>query len=555
MFGELVARSGTDDTSSTAAVARPIPRERDAIVSEAPKHEPVSVGTDKVIVAPAQRLRSPAGSASSDTTAPGLQGRASSRFTATASVAAGDGERAGVHGIVQRLVMAELGFTEAIDADRPLNEVGLDSLMAVKLANSLEKEFGTPVAVAELLRGPTINQLVDLVAPGEAIRHAGDPAKTSTGHADTLQVRAPIADSSTHVAAEAHTPPDLAPEGRNGRRFHGGTGLQQAISGRAPAATATISSATESASQTQIAGIDKEAPPVHSINGSTTDHFRTPLTRSSPTASGSVGKWLIAPQPNPNAKARLFCFPYAGGGLVSFRPWSQLIDDTVELVAVEPPGRGTRITEAPIDELDVFVERLLTEMLDWLDRPAAFFGHCLGGLTMVGTLSAISGQHAQFIKHCFACGVRPPHLLKRRGRFEDELIYDIMLHRDFDVSIPPYAQADEIFADIIRHFDIEAANKMLETPKLRALLLPTVRAEFKMAYCYEYQPAEPFACPISSFVGQQDPWVSAEDSAGWSKLTRGTFRNHVRNGTHFLMADDRDYILETIKKEFVDPLN
>jgi surfactin synthase thioesterase subunit len=223
----------------------------------------------------------------------------------------------------------------------------------------------------------------------------------------------------------------------------------------------------------------------------------------------------------------------------------------VEVVAVEPPGRGTRINETAVDDLDAFVERLLPEMVDWLDRPAAFFGHCLGGLTMFATLCALPEGCAHFIKHSFACGVKPPHLLKRRGEFEDNLVYDMMLHQEFDISVPLYAQADEIFADIIRHFDMPAANKMLEIQTLRKVLLPTIRAEFGMAYNYEYQPVEPFSFPISSFVGDSDPWVSEEDSAGWGELTRGGFTNHVRKGSHFLMADDGEYILETINNEFV----
>ena len=173
---------------------------------------------------------------------------------------------------------------------------------------------------------------------------------------------------------------------------------------------------------------------------------------------------------------------------------------------------------------------------------------------MFRTLTQISGERAQFIKHCFACGVRPPHLLKRRGKFEDELVYDLMLHRDFDLSVPPYDQTDEIFADVIRHFDIRAANRMLDTPKLRTLLLPTVRAEFKMAYNFAYKPVEPFAFPVSSFVGHFDPWVSAEDSNGWGRHTSVAFKNHMRKGSHFLMEDDREYILSTIKMEFIDQL-
>ncbi|MGA8388307.1 MAG: alpha/beta fold hydrolase, partial [Pseudolabrys sp.] len=227
-------------------------------------------------------------------------------------------------------------------------------------------------------------------------------------------------------------------------------------------------------------------------------------------------------------------------------------DGAVEVVAVEAPGRGTRINETAVDDLDTFVEGLLPEMVGWLDRPSAFFGHCLGGLTMFATLHALPEACMHFIKYAFACGVRPPHLLKRRGEFEDNLAYDMMLHRNFDVRLPPFAQTDEIFANIIRQFDTPAANRMLEIPKLREVLLPTIRAEFRMAYNYEYARLEPFSFPISSFVGDSDPWVSEEDSAGWGELTRGGFTNHIRKGSHFLMAEDGGYILETINNEFVN---
>jgi surfactin synthase thioesterase subunit len=220
-------------------------------------------------------------------------------------------------------------------------------------------------------------------------------------------------------------------------------------------------------------------------------------------------------------------------------------------VAVEPPGRGTRIDETPIDDLGTFVDRLLPEMIDWLDRSAAFFGHCLGGLTMFAMLCTLPEGCAEFIQHAFACGVRPPHLLKRRGTFEDNLLYDTMLHQDFDVTVPLYAQSDEIFTSIIRQFDTPAADRMLDIPQLRKALLPTIRAEFAMADRYEYRPVRPFSFPISSFVGDVDPWVSQQHSAGWGELTRGRFTHHVRTGSHFLMAEDREFILRTIGNELV----
>ena len=369
------------------------------------------------------------------------------------------------------------------------------------LANNLEDEFGILISISELITGPTINQLSD--------------------HLSDL------------IAQRAHNE---------------ATEFDLAVPSVA-ALSANAYAADEAAIDSVGAGKDVlDYFDVGNISGNGTAAVFRPADVA---ASRDAGKWLIAPRPNPDAKVRLFCFPYAGGGLASFRTWAHLFDGTVEVVAVEPPGRGTRMNEAAVDDLDTFVNRLLPEMADWLDRPSAFFGHCLGGLTMFATLCALPDASAHFIKHVFACGVRPPHLLKRRREFEDNLVYDMMLRGEFDIRIPPYAQTDEIFADIIRQFDTPAANRMLEIPKLRKVLLPTIRAEFGMAQ-NEYQPVEPFVFPISSFVGDADPWVSEEDSASWGEFTRGVFTNHVRKGSHFLMADNGEYILKTINRDFVN---
>jgi acyl transferase domain-containing protein/surfactin synthase thioesterase subunit/acyl carrier protein len=418
---------------------------------------------------------------------------------------------------LQQRITTELGFVDPIDPDRPLNEVGLDSLRSVTLANNLEDEFGVLISISQLISGPTINELADhLTNLGTAEKAAVAPAITIQNGIEQFPNR-----------------------------------VVQYINGQA-AAEDSADSNSDNREAYLHAGVSEKIPRGNgSTNGTGAQNFATtfrPADQAS--VSQGAGKWLIAPRPNPAAKARIFCFPFAGGGLVSFRAWAPLFDAAVEVVAVEAPGRGTRINETAIDDMDTFVAGLLPEMVDWLDRPSAFFGHCLGGLTMFATLHALPEACTRFIKYAFACGVRPPHLLRRRGEFEDNLAYDMMLHREFDARLPPFAQTDEIFANVIRQFDTPAANRMLEIPKLREVLLPTIRAEFRMAYNYKYEPVEPFSFPISSFVGQSDPWVSEEDSAGWGELTRGGFTNHVRKGSHFLMAEDGGYILDAINDEF-----
>jgi polyketide synthase PksL len=49
----------------------------------------------------------------------------------------------------------------AIDCDKPFQDYGLDSILAVKLSSALEKEFGCPVSPAWLVEHSTVNALTD----------------------------------------------------------------------------------------------------------------------------------------------------------------------------------------------------------------------------------------------------------------------------------------------------------------------------------------------------------------------------------------------------------
>ena len=486
----------------------------------------------------------------------GRSGEPEKRVGAADAGAAGlnGGERVRLRSVLQQRIMAELGFVEPLDPDRPLNEAGLDSLRSVALSNRLEQDFGIPVPVAVLIGGPTINQLADYVHEESAGRQHSSSAAHPPAIISSAAVAASVA-SSAIAAANVASP--AAPAVRFGTSEIRTVG--DGLKARTELQQATDQELDDTA--TDVAGNAPSGPgkkaaataPDNGVTGGANEGLGRPVRRPADGAAvRSAGQWLIAPRPNPGAKARLFCFPYAGGGLVSFRAWPQLLDQSVEMVAVEPPGRGTRINEPAIDDLETFVERLLPEVIAWLDRPSAFFGTCLGGLTMFATLRALPEASVHFVKYLFACGVRPPHLLKRRGAFEDNLAFDMMLHGDFDSRIPPYAQTDEIFAGIISRFDMPAADRMLSAPKLRKALLPTIRAEFEMAYNYRYEHGEPFSFPFASFVGDSDPWVSKADSAAWRDLTSGGFTNHLRKGSHFLMLDDREYIVRTINKEFAN---
>jgi epothilone polyketide synthase C len=360
-----------------------------------------------------------------------------------------EGRRALAVSLIRERITKELGFAEPIDTRQPLNELGLDSLMSVNVANRLEAALGIPVPLVKLIRGPSIEQLVDELFPASA--------------ASAKETAAP-----NRVNARSRT---------------------------------------------------------------------------------STDGWLVFPRPVASPRARLFCFPFAGAGATAFRAWAESMPADIELVAVEPPGRAGRIAETPVTSVKMFTDGLFPSLLSHLDRPFAFFGHCLGGVTAFESARRLLEEHGTLPSHLFVSAARPPHLLDREGEFERRLLASLLDHGDFDPLLPAHEQTDSVFAEIIRLFNIGATDEFLSKPELRRALLPAVRADFAMASGYRAMPEALPGLPITCFNGLDDPYVTREDAVAWSEYTRTTFRLHLREGAHFLVVDDKAFILDAISHE------
>src|SRR5262249_50351266 len=50
-----------------------------------------------------------------------------------------------------------------------------------------------------------------------------------------------------------------------------------------------------------------------------------------PRSPARPNPWVVLPRPNPSARLRLFCFPYAGGGASIYAPWGRLLPADVEV--------------------------------------------------------------------------------------------------------------------------------------------------------------------------------------------------------------------------------
>ncbi len=240
----------------------------------------------------------------------------------------------------------------------------------------------------------------------------------------------------------------------------------------------------------------------------------------------SINSWLTCSKPNPQAKVRLFCFPYAGGGSLIFREWSQELLPYIEVYAIQLPGRESRLQEPAFNRLQPLVEQLSQAILPNLNQPFAFFGHSMGGLIAFEVTRCLRRLGLRPM-HLFISGARAPHL------------------PDLDPPIHNLPQIE--FIEELRRFN-GTPTTILENAELMELLLPTLRADFAVLETYIYTPEPPLSCPITVFGGLEDEIVNQDELKAWKEHTNQTFCLQMLPGNHFFLQQERVRLLEFISQ-------
>jgi medium-chain acyl-[acyl-carrier-protein] hydrolase len=241
----------------------------------------------------------------------------------------------------------------------------------------------------------------------------------------------------------------------------------------------------------------------------------------------AANPWLVRAKLNPEAKLRLFCLPHAGGGASVFRDWWRFLPSSVEVCAVQLPGREARFREAPFSRLSPLVEALATNLQPYLDRPYALFGHSMGAL--VGF---------ELARHWRRNGPLPAHLFVSARRAPQLAM----------TEKPSYALPDEDFLASLRRFG-GAVDPILDNPELLEVVMPALRADFAVVETYAYADEPRLDVPITAFGGQADPVVLPEHLEAWRMQTTAAFRLRMMPGDHFFLQTQQDLLLRDLAEE------
>ncbi|WP_329011162.1 alpha/beta fold hydrolase [Micromonospora rifamycinica] len=248
-----------------------------------------------------------------------------------------------------------------------------------------------------------------------------------------------------------------------------------------------------------------------------------------PQSAEQVEKWVRRFHPAPECAARLVCLPHAGGSASFFHPVSRALAPTVEVLAIQYPGRQDRRHEAALGSIAELADRILDALRHLDDRPLALFGHSMGAILGYEVALRMRDAGLPAPTHLFASGRRAP------SRYRDEGVHHL--------------PDDRIVSELRTLSGTDAT--MLADPEVLAMILPAIRSDYRAVETYRHDPGRKLDCPVTVLTGDSDPRVSLDEAGAWAEHTTGPTELKVFPGGHFFLVDRSADVLAVLRRELL----
>lgn len=221
----------------------------------------------------------------------------------------------------------------------------------------------------------------------------------------------------------------------------------------------------------------------------------------------------------------LLCLPFGGAGASFFYPWRGL-GAGLRVHPVQLPGRDRRITERPYTDVFEAVDGLAVQLRHELPpgSPVALFGHSMGAVLAFELACRLPAEGFRVVHLVVSGSPAPGFERDRRASGLD----------------------DEEFLSRVEEF-AGHRHPALDDPEMRAMLLPTLRADVLMHESYHPRSREPIDVPITAVRGEHDGLVSHEDLLRWGGATTSQFLPAQLPGGHMYLIDGPGPLLALVR--------
>jgi surfactin synthase thioesterase subunit len=208
----------------------------------------------------------------------------------------------------------------------------------------------------------------------------------------------------------------------------------------------------------------------------------------------------------------MFCLPFAGGDANSYTPFNRLSDASLEVIALELPGRRIRFNEKLLESVDQMAEDYLNQLKGYRDSPYVIFGHSMGALIGFVMIRKMISRGMKVPMHFFASGFASPSVALTDAR----------------KRMPGKEELKEKMRETM-----EIPVSFLNSALYPLIYEPVLCCDLKALKNYQYFSAPPFNIPITVFIGNEDE-VTIEEAWSWQEETSKTIiRENSFDGTMF----------------------
>lgn len=225
-------------------------------------------------------------------------------------------------------------------------------------------------------------------------------------------------------------------------------------------------------------------------------------------------KWFFGLSGNSAASYRMFAFPFSGGNAMSYADWKHWLRPDIQLFGAQLPGRGMRMNEPLISDMQELVAHLTASLKPLLDRPYFLYGHSNGALMAFLVANALLGE----------------------GHPKPEAI--MISAKQSPIRDSPREQLsclpDEQFLKRLKAMG-GTHEELLENPEVMELLMPVIRNDFSLGETYLMPDIHPVLGSIPALIlaGESDE-IAVETVFSWGDLFPANEKIALAGGHFFI---------------------
>lgn len=231
---------------------------------------------------------------------------------------------------------------------------------------------------------------------------------------------------------------------------------------------------------------------------------------------------------NVNPKPQLFLIHFAGGNCYSFAFLKKYLEQHVEMISLELPGRGKRMRESLIRNKSQAIEDVFQQVKNQRNPsvPYVLYGHSMGaalGIYIAGLMEAYGDPSLSFI----ASGNAGP------GESKEKNLYSL---------------AESEFKTELKKLG-GVPKELFENEELYQFFEPILRADFEVVEKADTLEVSALTTtPILALMGTQEE--NSDRINNWEQYTRASFSGHLFEGDHFFIHQHPDELANHILKSY-----